>query len=232
MNGEIYGNTEELGNRLIAKTYQKVGVGLAITGVIMTLMATFMTNWVMSMGMGTSLLILVVSLGLMFALSRSVNDDKTSASTTNTIYYLMTILFGVSLSPILIYYRIGTIGMAMLGTAVMFGGLTFYANRTSKSYLGMGSYLMWGLIAAIVLSIVSVIFRIPGLYIIINIVMLVIFSFFIIFDTQSVRQYANYVDSEEKLQKYSTMGALGIYLDILNLFQILLQLFGMGDDRN
>lgn len=232
MNGEIYGNTAEMANRLVAKTYQKVCTGLAITGVIMTLMAVFMTKWVMSMGIGTSLLILVVALGLMFALSRSVNDDNTSASTTNTIYYLMTILFGVSLSPVLIYYNVSTVGLAMLGTAVMFGGLTFYANHTNRDFIGFGAYLTWGLLAAIVLSLVSMLLHIAFLYIVMDVVMLLILSVFIIFDTQSVKRFASSVDNEEQLQKYSTMGALSIYLDILNIFQILLELIGMGDNKN
>ncbi|WP_429970988.1 Bax inhibitor-1/YccA family protein [Fructilactobacillus sp. Tb1] len=232
MNGEIYGNTAEMANRLVAKTYQKVCAGLAITGVIMTLMAVFMTKWVMSMGMGTSLIILVVALGLMFALSRSVSDENTSASTTNTIYYLMTILFGVSLSPVLIYYNARTVGLAMLGTAIMFAGLTFYANNTKRDFIGFGAYLMWGLLAAIILSVVSMFLHIPGLYILMDLVMLVIFAVFIIYDTQSVKRFADSVDSEEQLQKYSTMGALSIYLDILNIFQILLELIGMGDNKN
>ena len=232
MNGEIYGNTAEIANRLVAKTYQKVCTGLAITGVIMTLMAVFMTKWVMSMGITTSLLILVVALGLMFALSRSVTNDNTSASTTNTIYYLMTILFGVSLSPVLIYYDVKTIRLAMLGTAVMFGGLTFYANTTKRDFIGFGAYLTWGLLAAIVLSLVSMIFHIALLYILVDVVMLVIFAVFIIFDTQSVKRFADSVQSEEQLQKYSTIGALSIYLDILNIFQILLELIGMGDNRD
>ncbi|GAA3179320.1 Bax inhibitor-1/YccA family protein [Fructilactobacillus sanfranciscensis] len=232
MNGEIYGNTAEIANRLVAKTYQKVCTGLAITGVIMTLMAVFMTKWVMSMGITTSLLILVVALGLMFALSRSVTNDNTSASTTNTIYYLMTILFGVSLSPVLIYYDVKTIGLAMLGTAVMFGGLTFYANTTKRDFIGFGAYLTWGLLAAIVLSLVSMIFHIALLYVLVDVVMLVIFAVFIIFDTQSVKRFADSVQSEEQLQKYSTIGALSIYLDILNIFQILLELIGMGDNRD
>lgn len=62
--------------------------------------------------------------------------------------------------------------------------------------------------------------------------MLVIFAVFIVMDTQSVRKYAEYVDSETKLQKFSTIGALNIYLDILNIFQILVQLLGMSNDNN
>ncbi|EKK20694.1 membrane protein, putative [Fructilactobacillus florum 8D] len=232
MNGEMFGNTAELAQRLVAKTYQKVCGGLVVTGIVMLLMSTFMRSFVTSMGLGSSLLILLVALGLMLALGHSVNDEKTSASTTNTIYYLMTVLFGVSLSPILIYYRMDTIGLAFLGTAVMFGGLTFYANRTTKDYLRFSSYLTWGLLAAIVLSVVAVLLRIPTLYIIIDVVMLVIFAVFIVMDTQSVRKYAEYVDSETKLQKFSTIGALNIYLDILNIFQILVQLLGMSNDNN
>ncbi|ANZ58255.1 hypothetical protein BGL34_00950 [Fructilactobacillus lindneri] len=231
MNGEIYGNTEDMAQRLVAKTYQKVAIGLLITGIVMAFMSTFMTKFVMSMGIGTSLLILVVALGLMFALGHSVNDESTSASTTNTIYYLMTILFGVSLSPVLIYYDVRTIGLAFLGTALMFGGLTLYANKTKRNFLGMGVYLFWALLAAIVLSLVAMLLRIPTLYIIIDVVMLVIFSFYIIWDTQSVKQYASSVTSESQLQKFSAMSALSIYLDILNIFEILLELIGMSSNN-
>ncbi|USS85258.1 Bax inhibitor-1 family protein [Fructilactobacillus myrtifloralis] len=232
MNGEILGNTQDLAQRLIAKTYQKVTIGLIITGLVMAFMATFMRGFIMSMGLGTSLIFLVIMIGLMFMLSRSVSNENSSPSTANAIYYALTVLFGVSTSPLLVYYNMNTVGLAMLATALMFGGLTYYANHTKKNYIPMGIYLFWALLAAVVLSIVAIFIRIPGFYLLIDVVLLVIFSFYIIVDTQSVKQYANQVTSESQLEKYSTIGALNIYIDVLNLFEILVELFGAGQSNN
>ncbi|USS86733.1 Bax inhibitor-1 family protein [Fructilactobacillus cliffordii] len=232
MNGEILGNTQDLAQRLIAKTYQKVTIGLIITGLVMAFMATFMRNFIMSMGLGTSLIFLVIMLALMFMLSRSISNENSSPSTANAIYYTMTVLFGVSVSPLLVIYNINTIGLAMLATAVMFGGLTYYANHTKKDYIPMSIYLFWGLLAAIVLSVVAVFIRVPGFYLLIDVIMLVIFAFYIIVDTQSVKRFANQVSSEAQLEKFSTLGALNIYLDVLNLFEILVELIGMGQNNN
>ncbi|USS93843.1 Bax inhibitor-1 family protein [Fructilactobacillus ixorae] len=232
MNGEILGNTQDLAQRLIAKTYQKVTIGLIITGLVMAFMATFMRGFIMSMGLGTSLIFLVIMIGLMFMLSRSVSNENSSPSTANGIYYALTVLFGVSTSPLLVYYNMNTVGLAMLATALMFGGLTYYANHTKKNYIPMGIYLFWALLAAVVLSIVAIFIRIPGFYLLLDVVLLVIFSFYIIVDTQSVKQYANQVTSESQLEKYSTIGALNIYIDVLNLFEILVELFGAGQSNN
>ncbi len=142
-------------------------------------------------------------------------------------YLIFTTLTGLTLVPVLSgLLSVGAgyvILQALVGTGVMVLGLTHYATTTDKDYLGMGHILMYILVGVIVISLINIFFigsSILSLGIAIG--TMVLFSFFIIYDTQQVIK-----TDIDPLQ-----AAMNLYLDILNLFVSLLQIFMSfgGDD--
>ena len=139
-------------------------------------------------------------------------------------YFTFTLLTGITLVPILAHYigigAGGAVVQAFMGTAVITGGLTFYASTTDKNYLSMGQTLFWILLGLVVMMIANIFIGSSLLATGLSMAAVVLFSFFIIHDTQQVL----YTDIEP------LDAAMGIYLDILNLFTHLLHLLGGSDD--
>lgn len=141
-------------------------------------------------------------------------------------YLLFTLFTGVTLVPILAKFinagAADVIVLALVGTAILTGGLTYYAGSTTKNFLSMGQILFYILIGVVIMGLVNIFIGSSVLAMLLSIVTMILFSFFIIHDTQQVL----YTDIEP------LDAAMGLYLSILNLFVSLLQILGIiiGDD--
>lgn len=141
-------------------------------------------------------------------------------------YLLFTLFTGMTLVPILAQFvnagAADVIVLALVGTAILTGGLTYYAGSTTKNFLSMGQILFYILIGVVIMGLVNIFIGSSILALLLSIVTMVLFSFFIIHDTQQVL----YTDIEP------LDAAMGLYLSILNLFVSLLQILGNinGDD--
>lgn len=141
-------------------------------------------------------------------------------------YLLFTLFTGMTLVPILAQFvnagAADVIVLALVGTAILTGGLTYYAGSTTKNFLSMGQILFYILIGVVIMGLVNIFIGSSILALLLSIVTMVLFSFFIIHDTQQVL----YTDIEP------LDAAMGLYLSILNLFVSLLQILGIinGDD--
>lgn len=110
------------------------------------------------------------------------------------------------------------IGNAFAMTSVVFGAMSFYAVKTTKDFTGYGKPLMIAMLVIVGFSILNIFIGNPILHIVISGVVVVLFSIMVIYDTQNIIQggYETPID-----------GALALYLDFLNIFTALLQLFGI-----
>ena len=140
-----------------------------------------------------------------------------------TSYVIFTLLTGLTLAPIL-NHLIGTgqttvILQAFLGTAVVVGGLTLYTLTTKRNFMKFSTILFWILVALVVVSIINIFLGSSIFSLIISYVTVVLFSFYIIVNTQEVL----YTDIDP------IIAALGIYLDILNIFVALLNILSNRD---
>lgn len=138
-------------------------------------------------------------------------------------YVIFTLITGLTLAPVL-NHLIGTgqtnvILQAFLGTAVVVGGLTLYTLITKRNFMKFSTILFWILIALVVVSIINIFLGSSIFSLIISYVTVVLFSFYIIVNTQEVL----YTDIDP------IIAALGIYLDILNIFVALLNILSNRD---
>lgn len=131
-------------------------------------------------------------------------------------------LMGLSFATIFAVYNMGSIVSAFMGGAILFGVMSGYGYFTKKDLSGLGSFLFVGLIAIIIASIVNIFIGSTVMQMVISAIAIIIFLGLTAYDTQQIRQEV----SMENNGIAEIRGALTLYLDFINLFLSLLQLFG------
>ena len=151
---------------------------------------------------------------------------KMSSSKAQTLFWIFAALMGASLSSILLVYTGLSITRVFFITAITFGAMSIYGYTTKKDLTGWGSFLFMGLIGIIIASLVNLFLQSPAMYFVISIIGVLVFVGLTAYDTQKIKNMYYATDSGEVTQKKAVMGALTLYLDFINLFIMLLRLFG------
>ncbi|KKJ76121.1 membrane protein [Kiloniella litopenaei] len=168
--------------------------------------------------------VMLAPLGMVFFLSARINSLQ--ASTAQILFWVFSVLMGVSISSIFIAYEMGSIARVFFITAASFAGLSLVGYTTKKNLSAMGSFLIIGLFGLIIASIVNIFIGSSGLEFVISVLGVLIFAGLTAYDTQRIKLMYMESDHSEVAQKKSIMGALSLYLNFLNMFLFLLQLFG------
>ncbi|ETS29374.1 hypothetical protein BB987_15860 [Photorhabdus temperata] len=170
--------------------------------------------------------LIIAQLGLVFVLSGLIN--RMNGSLATGLFMLYSALTGLTLSSIFIVYTGGSIATTFVVTAGMFGALSFYGYTTKRSLSGLGSFLFMGLIGIILASLVNYWLKSETLMWAITYIGVVIFAGLTAYDTQKLKEMGENLDvnDKESLRKFSIVGALTLYLDFINMFLMLLRIFG------
>lgn len=158
----------------------------------------------------------------------SLRINKMSSATATAVFLGYAVLTGVTFSAILLAYSTVTLVTTFGVTAGTFGVMTAVGYFTKKDLTSFGRLMFMGLVGIILASIVNWFVGSPALYWIITYVGVAVFVGLIAYDTQKIKQYA-YIEDEEVRKKGAIMGALALYLDFINLFLMLLRIFGRRD---
>lgn len=244
-NGYVNNQPQGYGNAFSADTVTDIQAGLAaymnkvFTKMSFGLLITFITSAVV---LNTELLfalasaykvILILQLVVVFAMSFGVN--KLSAPALNVSFVVYSVLTGCTIGLVSAVFDITSVLSAFVATAALFGGLAVVGYVTKKDLSRLGSILLAGLIAIIVMSLVNLfIFKSSGFDMAIDIAAVLIFCGLTMYDVNKIKQiyFAAAVQGgssaaeSELLSKVSIMGALTLYLDFINIFLRLLSLFG------
>lgn len=206
------------------KVYNYMASGLALTGIVAY--AISMSEAAMQAIFGTPLFWLVVlaPLGLVFFLSARINHMQ--ASTAQALFWVYAALMGASLASIFIAYTGTSIARVFFITAATFAGMSLYGYSTKRDLSGWGSFLFMGLIGIVVAAIVNMFIASSALQFVISVVGVLVFTGLTAYDTQAIKSMYAEADTSEVYGKKAIMGALRLYLDFINLFIMLLHLFG------
>ena len=136
-------------------------------------------------------------------------------------------LMGLSMATIFAIFTMGSIVSAFMGAAILFGVMSFYGYFTKQSLDSMGKFMLVGLIAIIIASIVNIFIGSTVMQMVISALAIIIFLGLTAYDTQKIREAVS-VDGDTGRQE--VIGALTLYMDFINLFINLLQLFGIKKD--
>jgi FtsH-binding integral membrane protein len=131
-------------------------------------------------------------------------------------------LMGLSFAMIFAIFTMGSIVSAFMGAAILFGVMSFYGYFTKQSLDSLGKFMFVGLIAIVIASIVNIFIGSTVMQMVISALAIVIFLGLTAYDTQKIREEVS-VDTSDAVE---VMGALTLYMDFINLFLNLLQLFG------
>ena len=171
--------------------------------------------------------VMFAPLAFVFGFGAAIN--KMSAATAQTVFYLFAAVMGVSISSIFLVYTNNSIAQVFLVTSIAFAGLSLYGYTTKKDISGWGSFLIMGVIGLIVASIVNIFLQSGALMFAISAIGVLIFAGLTAYDTQRIKTdyiaHAHHGDTEW-LGKAAIMGALSLYLNFINMFMMLLSLFG------
>ncbi|AMJ62137.1 Bax inhibitor-1/YccA family protein [Bosea sp. PAMC 26642] len=219
--------------------YNNMSIGLAITGLAAIGISMLAIAGVSSTGKVTALTPLgqalylsplkwVVMLApLAFIFFFSFKAESMSSSAARAMFFAFAAVMGVSLSSIFVVYTGESITKVFFITAATFGALSLYGYTTKKSLSAMGSFLIMGLIGLMIASIVNIFLASSALSFAISAIGVLVFAGLTAWDTQRLKEMYLYSDMDaESAAKLSVNGALSLYLNFINMFQMLLSLFG------
>ena len=173
---------------------------------------------------GLKWIVMLAPLGIVFYMSFGIR--KMSSAKAQTVFWVFAALMGLSLSWILLVYTGVSVARVFFITSATFGAMSIYGYTTKRDLTKFGSFLMMGLIGIIIASVVNIFMKSTMMYFIISILGVLIFVGLTAYDTQKIKNMYMASDSGEIIGKKAVMGALTLYLDFINLFIMLLRLFG------
>ncbi|HGM5493226.1 TPA: Bax inhibitor-1 family protein [Serratia fonticola] len=170
--------------------------------------------------------LIILQLGLVFVISGMVN--RLSGTMATALFMLYSALTGLTLSSIFIAYTYSSIASTFVVTAGMFGAMSLYGYTTKRDLSGFGSMLFMGLIGIVLASLVNIWLKSPALMWAITYIGVLVFVGLTAYDTQKLKAMGEQLNADDKdsFRKYAIVGALTLYLDFINLFLMLLRIFG------
>ena len=206
------------------RVYNYMATGLGLTGLTAYFVA--ITPSLFNAIYGTPLywVVALAPLGFVFYLSARLH--KISFAKAQTVFWIFSGVMGLSMAYIFIAFTGTSIARVFFITAGTFAGMSLYGYTTKKDLTGWGSFLFMGLIGIIIASIVNIFLKSPMLYYVISCIGVLVFVGLTAYDTQRIKEMYYATDTAEISGKKAIMGALKLYLDFINLFIMLLHLFG------
>ncbi len=224
--------SEILVNDFVRSVYNWMAVGLFLTGVVSLYVASSET--IMRFIFGNSMvffILILAELGLVFSISGMIN--KISAGTATSLFVLYSALNGVTLSFIFLAYTSTSIASTFFICGGTFVACSIYGWTTKKDLTSIGGFLMMGLIGIIIASLVNIFIRSSAMNMIISYIGVIVFVGLTAYDTQKLKNMAITQPAgadEAVVRKGAILGALSLYLDFINLFLMLLRIFGQSRD--
>ena len=173
---------------------------------------------------GFKWVVMLAPLAVVFYMSARMG--KMSVASAQTTFWIFASLMGLSLSSIFLVYTGASITRVFFITSITFGAMSLYGYTTKRDLTKFGSFLMMGLIGIIIASLVNLFLKSSMMDFVISILGVLIFVGLTAYDTQKIKNMYSASDTLEISGKKAIMGALTLYLDFINLFIMLLRLFG------
>lgn len=213
--------------------YNYMASGLLLSGIVALLVASspglLSTLYVIEGGrvVGTSGLGLIAQLSpLGLLLVMSFRAHKMGVTALQTMYWAFVALMGVGLTSWLLMYTGTSVARVFFITAAAFGGLSLYGYTTNRNLSGMGTFLFMGVIGLVIAGIVNIFLGSSMLMFIMSVAGVGIFAALTAYDTQRIKNTYYEGMGYEEYAKSSIFGAVGLYLNFINMMQFLLMLFG------
>jgi uncharacterized protein len=208
--------------------YNYMASALALTGLVAYATATYaMANPAVANLLFVSPLkwvIMLAPIALVFFLAARVH--AMAAGTAQAVFWIYAALMGLSLASLFLVFTGQSIARVFFITAGAFAGVSLYGYTTKRDLSGFGTFLFMGVIGIVIASIVNIFLASSALQFAISVIGVLVFTGLTAYDTQRIKELYDEVDASDVMGKKAIMGALTLYLDFINLFIMMLQLFG------
>lgn len=211
-------------NSAMGRVYANMALAVITSMVVSGLVAS--SPGLMALLFGTALKWVVMFLPLVAILAASFAYERMSKGQLQIFLHGFAAIMGLSFATIFVVFNMGSIVSAFMAAAVLFAVMSFYGYFTKKDLSSWGSFLMVGLIAIIIASIINIFIGSTVMQMVISAIAIIVFLGLTAYDTQNIRQMVSY-DNDGKMEVW---GALSLYLNFINIFLSLLQLFGQRND--
>ncbi|MCP0886740.1 Bax inhibitor-1/YccA family protein [Ligilactobacillus sp. WILCCON 0076] len=228
MNNEnrVYYRDEQGVNRFLGKMYAFMATAVGVSALVAYLVSTVFYASVMSVFATNRLAIwvlFIVQLGLVFGMSLKADRNPV---VTSAMLYAYAVLEGLFFGIIIPLYTAQSVTMAFVSAATVFVVLAFFGTTTKKSLATVGRHAMAALIALIIVMIINLFLQSSAIQFAFSVIGVVIFSALTAWDAQRFRQLYIQYNGQINTTNLALVGALQLYLDFINLFIQLLNIFG------
>lgn len=211
-------------NSAMIRVYQNMMLAVLVSMLTSFVVSTSATLMAVLFGTPLKWLIMLAPIGFILFFSFKIED--LSKSTATILLYAFAAIMGLSFSAIFVVYTSASIFMAFMSTVILFGCMTFYGYFTKRSLESFGQFLIIGLIAICIASIINIFVGSSVMTTVISALAIVIFLGLTAYDTQRIREMVSYDNNGNA----EVTGALTLYLNFINIFLNLLQLFGTKNE--
>ncbi len=214
--------------RHMLRVYNYMGLGLVLTGIVAFVVGTTPALYVPIFGTPLKWVVMLAPLAFVFFLSFRI--ESVSAATAQTLFWVFCAVMGLSLASVFLVFTGASIARTFFIAAAMFGATSLYGYTTKRDLSRFGSFLIMGLIGVIIASVVNLFVGSSAIQFAVSVIGIVVFVGLAAWDTQTIKeQYAGHFDSETH-QKLAVMGALSLYISLINIFQLLLTFTGQEQE--
>lgn len=219
-----YASASDINSRMIS-VYNNMFLAVVTSMLVSLLVASSPALMAVLFGTALKWVVIFAPLVMIFAMTWIMN--KATQGQARAMLHVFAALMGLSMSTIFVVYTTASIVSAFFGAAVLFATMSIYGYFTKRSLDSWGSFLLVGLIAVVITSIVNIFIGSSVLAMVVSAVAIIVFLGLTAYDTQRIRQELSVYEPDSKAE---ILGALSLYLNFINLFMSLLQLFGTRNE--
>ncbi|RWH12574.1 MAG: Bax inhibitor-1/YccA family protein [Mesorhizobium sp.] len=210
--------------RHMLRVYNYMGLGLVVTGLVALVVASTPALYVPIFS--TPLKWVVMLAPLAFVMFFSFKMQMMSAASAQAMFWAFCAVMGLSLASVFLVFTGTSIARTFFIAATMFGATSLYGYTTRRDLTQFSSFLIMGLIGVVIASLVNLFLGSTALQFAISVIGIAVFIGLTAWDTQTIKeQYAENFDAESQ-QKLAVFGAFSLYLNFINIFQLLLNFTG------
>jgi uncharacterized protein len=203
--------------------YNYMASGVLLTGIVALLFAnsSFIAPVLQS---PLRWLIMLAPLGFVMVLSFGIN--RLSTGTAQALFWGFATVMGLSMASIFLVFTGTSIAQTFFATAAAFAGLSLWGYTTKRDLSAFGTFLIMGVFGILIASLINIFLQSSAMQFAISVIGVLLFAGLTAYDTQRIKSMYSYVAGTDMMGKTVIMGALSLYLDFVNMFMFLLQLFG------
>jgi len=210
--------------RHMLRVYNVMAAGLVLTGIVAFAVAS--TPALAAAIFGTPLKWVAMFAPLAFVMFFSFRIERMSAAGAQAAFWAFAAVMGVSLASVFLVFTGASIARTFFIAAAMFGATSLYGYTTRQDLSRFGSFLIMGLIGVLIASLVNIFLGSTMLQMVVSIAGVIVFTGLTAWDTQSIKERYSAHHDHETGGKLAVFGALSLYLNFVNIFQLLLNFTG------